>query len=143
MDDLSLPKEPSKFVQDTIDYNSEDIFRAARMSALQAMPICLAQGLQTTLQKQTELIEDAIQDLVRKAIDEGEICATNMVGIYKIDINLGEHVGEGISDKEKNVFQLDIEISIALEWVNVQFHPDHYAKGKRIAKKWFGRTKSE
>ena len=129
-------KEPSQQALDTIKFNKDEIAAAARIAALQSMPICLAQGEQTTLNKQMYLVIDAIEELITEAIDEQEPNVIKLEGIYKIEIALGEHFGEGISDREKNRYQLNVDISIPLEFVGLYFAPQNYPAAKRLAKKW-------
>jgi len=123
--------------RDTINFNKDDIMAAARNAALQAMPINQAHGINTTLQNEIYLIADAIEEMIRRTIDQKELGSGESVGIYRIDVNLAQHFGEGIGDKEKNVFQIDVDISIPLEVMNVYFPPNHYTAAKRMAKRIF------
>lgn len=129
--------EPSQATIDLISYNRSEIDTIARVAALKAMPICLAEGQQTTVSSQSELLVESIEELIRRLIDGNSCAEIESVGTYKIEVVLAEHFGEGISEKQKNVYQVDIDVSIPLDYTNLYFHPKQYTVMKRRAKKLF------
>ena len=129
--------EPSQAAIDIISYNRSEIDTIARVSALKAIPICLAEGQQTTVSAQSELLVESIEEMIRRLIDGNSCAEIESVGIYKIEIVLAKHFGEGISEREKYVYQVDIDVSIPLDYINLYFHPKQYTVMKRRAKKLF------
>jgi len=124
-------------VQDTIEYNSERIRLLARYSAMQAMPMILARGDQTTLDEQERAIRETIGELLRRAIDDGGGHEQDNTGLFCIEVAVAEQVGGNFSDRAKNLYVIEVDISIPLEYTLIEFPPHQYAKGKKVAEKWF------
>jgi len=130
-------KAPSQMVLDTIEHNAERIRLVARYSAMQAMPMILARGEQTTLQEQENALRETIGELVRRAIDDGGGHEQDNCGVFCIEVAIAEQLGEEFTDKAKNLYVVEVDISIPLEYTVIEFPPQHYTKGKKVAEKWF------
>jgi hypothetical protein len=130
-------KEPSSVCAAVLAYNEDEIWRIARYSAMQAMPLLLARGEDTSLSKETVLLKDTISEMIRGMVDEKEEYPIEQPSLYKIEIHLAKQFGEGISDRAKNEFVLDIDVTIPLEFESILFPPEHYKIIKKMAKPTF------
>lgn len=137
------PPEPqpqpirSEMASETIEYNKEQIWEAAWYAALQSMPIMLARGILTDVHKQTSLLQEKIEEVLAYAIDERESWHEDTVDIYTVKVSLAQHFGSEITHRNRNVYQLDVDVSVLLNDGNFYFAPQHYPAAKRWGEKLF------
>lgn len=101
------------------------------------MPVILATGEQTTIAQQEQQLRDTVAELVRRAIDDGHGHAQDNCGIFSIEVMIARRDGETYSDRTKNLYVLEADISVPLEFASIECSKAHYSKLKKVAQKWF------
>ena len=130
-------RQPSEAVIEVIEHNREHIDVVARYSAMRAMPMLLAEGERNTLDECTKALTAAIEELVRRALDDEDGHVQDNCSIFSVEVAIEKRSGDGFSDHAKNLYVLDVDVTIPLEFAHLPFPPRHYGVGKRLAKHWY------